>query len=78
LTRKEILHGWPNESAPDKGSLGRWLEIGVDRGLLKKDGAGLRDHPFRYWLPEREQAWRKDPLAFLLMPEFAPDTHAAP
>ena len=61
LTRKDILNRWPNGSVPDKGSLGRWLEIGVDRGLLKKDGEGLRDRPFRYWLPEREQAWREDP-----------------
>ena len=74
LTRKDMLNRWTNGTLPDKVSLARWLEIAVDRGLLKKDGDGLRDRPFRYWLPVREEAWRQDPLAYLLMPEFAPKT----
>jgi hypothetical protein len=77
LTRKDMIIRWRDGSVPDKGSLGRWLEIGVERRLLKKDGEGLRDRPFRYWLPQREEAWREDPLAYLLMPEFAPGSLAA-
>ena len=42
----------------------------MDQDLLKKDGRGRRGHPFRYWLPAREDAWRDDPLAYLHMPEL--------
>src|SRR5262249_3739005 len=55
---------------PDKVSLIRWLERAVEQGLVSKDGRGLRNHPFRYWLPEREAVWRQDPLACLHMPEL--------
>jgi hypothetical protein len=55
---------------PDKVTLSRWLERAVDQGLVRKDGRGRRSHPFRYWLPEREEHWRQDPVASLLMPEL--------
>jgi hypothetical protein len=42
----------------------------VSLGLLRKDGLGVRNKPFRYWLPEREEAWRQDPIACCLMPEL--------
>jgi hypothetical protein len=37
---------------------------------VRKDGRGRRSHPFRYWLPEREEHWRQDPVASLLMPDL--------
>ena len=42
----------------------------MELGLLRKDGRGLKRHPYRYWLPEREEAWRQDPISAALMPEL--------
>ena len=70
LPRSEIRRRWPDADRPDKVTLSRWLERAVDQGLVRKDGRGRRSHPFRYWLPEREEHWRQDPVASLLMPEL--------
>jgi hypothetical protein len=69
-TRLEVLRRWPGEQPPDKVSLARWLEKAVELGLLREDGRGHKSHPFRYWLAEREQPWREDPISALLMPEL--------
>jgi hypothetical protein len=42
----------------------------VAAGLLRQDGRGKGREPFRYWVPEAETRWRKDPLAWLAMPEL--------
>jgi hypothetical protein len=34
----------------------------VARGLVRREGAGSRESPRRYWLPETEEKWRADPL----------------
>jgi hypothetical protein len=70
LTRSQILNSWPEDDRPDPKSMGTWLERAVERQLLRKDGHGRKSHPFRYWLPEREQAWRNHPLAHIIMPEL--------
>jgi hypothetical protein len=70
LTRAEIRHNWPADDLPDRLSLRRWLEHAVENQLLKKDGLGRRSNPFRYWLPEREESWKNDPIARLFMPEL--------
>jgi hypothetical protein len=80
LTREDILAGWPAEERPDAATLYRWLRRAVDRGLLRQDGVGKCKAPFRYWLPESEERWRKDPLALIRMPELfrppsAEDSH---
>jgi hypothetical protein len=63
LKRKEILAQWPPDYVrPDASSVWHWLEQGVSRGLIRRDGAGRRNAPFRYWLPEREEKWKKDPM----------------
>jgi hypothetical protein len=73
-TRREVRRGWPGEERPVMVSLARWLERAVEMGLLRKDGIGKRNLPYRYWLPEREEVWRQGPLAAALMPElFRPD-----
>ena len=78
----EIRRNWPTPDPPEKTTLHRWLQRAVDKGLLKKDGRGRRGHPFRFWLPEREEFWRTDFLALLHMPELrqppppSPDTPA--
>lgn len=73
FTRAEILSHWPSPQRPDAATLYRWLRRAVEMGLLRQDGLGQQRHPFRYWLPESEERWRKDPLALIRMPElFAP------
>ena len=79
LTRTDVLLRWPDKKKkPDKVALRRWLEKAVADGLLRKDGNGRRNQPFRYWLPEREEVWRQDPLACCLMPELRETPRRAP
>jgi hypothetical protein len=70
LTRIDIHEQWPAERVPDMASIIRWLEKAVAQGLLRKDGLGQRGKPYRYWLPEREEEWRRDRMNFLRMPEL--------
>jgi len=52
-----------------------WLERAVEMGLVRKDGLGGKRKPYRYWLPEREEVWRQDPIAAALMPELLQTGH---
>jgi hypothetical protein len=54
LPRAEIRRRWPGLPTPDETTLYRWLEEAVTQGLACRDGRGRRNHPFRYWLPEKE------------------------
>ena len=38
------------------------LERAVRRGELRRDGTGLRNDPFHYWLPALEELWQSDPV----------------
>ncbi|HEX5272942.1 MAG TPA: hypothetical protein VFW33_20735 [Gemmataceae bacterium] len=63
LTRREIAARWPEEAEPPaKTSLRRWLGEAVRLGLVRCEGAGSRESPLRYWLPQTEEAWKADPL----------------
>jgi hypothetical protein len=66
LTRQGILGLWPPDH-PRPGPVPLWRMLGaaVERGDLKRDGAGTRADPFFYWLPALEERWRQDPLAGL-------------
>jgi hypothetical protein len=67
LTRREILDAWPaDEERPSDTTLWRWLDRAASRDLLLRDGDGHRTDPFRYWLAEKEAAWRDDPIWALL------------
>ncbi|HEY7159472.1 MAG TPA: AAA family ATPase, partial [Gemmataceae bacterium] len=70
LTRGDIRARWPSAERPDRATLYRWLRRAVERGLLRQDGLGKCQHPFRYWLADNEERWRKDPLALIHMPEL--------
>ncbi len=49
LTRDEILAAWPAASPPPTAhTLWRWLNRGVERGLLIRSGAGTKKEAFRY------------------------------
>ena len=55
LTRSNILEEWSSDfPRPHPGTLARWLDRAVERGLVKREGAGRKSNPFYYWLPERE------------------------
>jgi hypothetical protein len=65
-TRADILDNWPpDHPKPSPVTLWRLLERCVGRGELKRDGAGLKSDPFRYWLPSLEERWERDPVARL-------------
>jgi hypothetical protein len=67
LTRQEILADWPTDFArPEIGTLWRWLTRAVTCQLIASDGTGRKNSPFRYWLPQQEAEWQKDPLYNLL------------
>jgi hypothetical protein len=42
--------------------LWRWLQRAVGLGLVRQDGTGRRNAPFRYWLPGQEEKWMQNPL----------------
>jgi hypothetical protein len=47
---------------PNRGTLWRWLDQAVTRGLLLREGDGNKGSPYRYWLPGQEEKWKDDPL----------------
>ncbi len=54
-TRSHILEEWSSDHAkPHPGTLARWLDRAVERGLVKRQGAGHKSDPYYYWLPERD------------------------
>jgi AAA domain len=73
LTRADIRRRWPTAPPPDPATILRWLEKAVADGAIRRDGAGVKKSPFRYWLPATEEKWRQDPLTFFTMPELHPD-----
>jgi hypothetical protein len=55
LTQREILEQWPEDfRKPDRVTISRGLRRGVDQGLIRKQGSGRKNDPFRYWLPGKE------------------------
>src|SRR3954447_18432895 len=51
LTRKQVLEQWPpDQPKVDPASVWRLLEGAVASGDLKREGTGLKNDPFRYWL----------------------------
>jgi hypothetical protein len=66
LTRRALLARWPrDERHPDPVTLWRWLDHAVAQGLLLRDGAGRKSDPFRFWLPEKDEAFSNDITAWI-------------
>ena len=76
LTRKDIFEMWYKLPRPSLTTINAWLEAAVDNGLVKKDGKGQRDNPFRYWTPAREEFWRHDALSLLHNPDLLAEVRA--
>ena len=63
LTREELAAAWPAAlDRPGSTTLRQCLDRAVARGLVAYEGTGRRRDPVRYWLPAREEVWKKDPL----------------
>jgi hypothetical protein len=65
----ELLDLWPTTPRPAPNTLWLWLEKGVADGRLRRAGLGHKTDPFRYWLPETEEEWKKDPVRRLKLEE---------
>ena len=78
FTREDILQRWPSEPVPSPTTLNRWLELAVAQGLVRKDRTGHRQDPFRYWLPAKEDEWRRQPGCRTVMPELFAQAPPAP
>ena len=69
LTRQQVYHEWPGRTRPSLATLWRWLECGVDRGLLVREGTGKSGDPFRYAVAGLEaEPWTPDPEDLLKGP----------
>ncbi len=71
MTRQEVLQDWPAvEAKPDEKTLWRWLDRGVAEGKVLRKGAGWRNSPFRYWLPEAEARWKRSSFYLEDLPDL--------
>jgi hypothetical protein len=60
LTCQDVREEWPpDHTRPSGVTLRTWLKRAVDAGLIAAQGAGRKNDPWRYWLPEREAPWRE-------------------
>jgi AAA domain len=56
-TAAAILHNWPADSPPpSRATLYRWLARAVERQWLCVEAGKRRNAPYRYWLPDAEEA----------------------
>ena len=72
LTGVEIHRRWPAAPAPSRRTILRWLARAEAAATVRRDGAGVKTSPHRYWLPVMEDKWRQDPLTYFTMPELHP------
>ena len=62
-TRRQLLEDWPPDyAAPCDTTLYNWLLHAVELGLVRQEGTGRKTDPFRYWLPDKDAAWKADPV----------------
>jgi hypothetical protein len=58
-THHELLMGWPaGREKPAASVLYEWLNRAADERLVRREGAGRRDNPYRYRLPNVDDAYR--------------------
>jgi hypothetical protein len=55
LTQNEILEQWPEDfTKPDRATIHRALQRGVEQGLIRRKGTGRKHDAFQYWVPANE------------------------
>ena len=60
-TRQEMLDDWPADyDKPDSTTLWRWLSRAAAQGVVRQEGTGRPNDPFRYWLPARQEMLRPE------------------
>ena len=47
---------------PEATAVWRLLDRAVEQGLVLREGSGKKNDPFRYWMAERVEVWKQDPL----------------
>jgi DNA-binding PadR family transcriptional regulator len=47
---------------PKPTTLYDWLTKAFERGLVRIEGTGHRDEPYEYYLPEKMEEWKKNPM----------------
>lgn len=47
---------------PRPSTLWLWLNLALERGLVRMAGSGRRSDPYRYFLAQKLEGWRDDPL----------------
>jgi hypothetical protein len=58
-THHELLADWPPDREPPSASvLYLWLNRAAEERLVRREGAGRRDDPYRYRLPNADDAYR--------------------
>jgi hypothetical protein len=58
-THHELLADWPaDRERPAASVLYEWLNRAAEERLVRREGAGLRDDPYRYRLPTADDAYR--------------------
>jgi len=56
-----MLDDWPADyDKPDSTTLWRWLSRAVAQGVVRQEGTGRPNDPFRYWLPARQEMLRPE------------------
>ena len=71
LTRRDILEDWPDDSPkPSEMTVGRWLVHALKQNQIKRDGAGTKTKPYRYWIKGREKHFGFGALAELDMDDL--------
>jgi hypothetical protein len=65
MTRERIVDEWPEKRPPNPGTVWRWLELGVERGLFARYGKGKKKDPFRYALAGVKTEWQMTEKEFL-------------
>ena len=58
ITHKEIAEYWPEEEKPSKGALYAWLNLAFDRKLVRREGRGTKNSPWRYRLENEDDEYR--------------------
>ena len=57
ITHKEIAQYWPEEEKPSPSALYHWLNLAFDRKLVRREGRGTKNDPWRYRLENEDDQY---------------------